>query len=320
MAKEDLVNDLIADATGNYINAGGKEEKVFEIETDTLDESGDEESAEEIIEESDEAQDIESESLSTGSNESEGHTSAASIVQDIEEEVIEEKLETGDIPEVDLSDVLEGKDSSTRGSAEDNSRSGGLAKGSSDPKGHTGEASSQSPKSIITSSTVDEIDNEFVRKEEDAESLVEAALFVAGKFMSMQDLIVLTDLNQIMIKDVIKKLEKKYKDGAIRIVERNNMYKMDLAQQYHFLINRLASGEAEFTKAEQETLAVIAYKQPVKQSVVIKIRGNKSYDHIKKFKDLGLVVARPVGHTLELSLSDEFYEYFNLHNKGESED
>jgi len=64
-----------------------------------------------------------------------------------------------------------------------------------------------------------------------------------------------------------------------------------------------------------KTLAVIAYKQPIKQSVVIKIRGNKSYDHIKKFRDLGLVVAKKMGHTNELSLSEEFYEYFNVHEK-----
>lgn len=171
--------------------------------------------------------------------------------------------------------------------------------------------------SIVTGSTIDEIDDEYVNKEKDAENLIEASLFVAGKFMTMQELIMLTDLNQIMIKEILSQLKKKYDDSSITIVERNNAYKMDVAQKYHYLINKLATGTAEFTKAEQETLAIIAYKQPVKQSVIIKIRGNKSYDHIKKFKDLGLVVAKPVGHTLELTLSEEFYEYFSIHKKNE---
>ncbi|MGK0209153.1 MAG: segregation and condensation protein B [Patescibacteria group bacterium] len=170
---------------------------------------------------------------------------------------------------------------------------------------------------VITSSTVNEIDDSFAIKEEEAEQLVEAALFVAGKFMSMDELVLLTDLNQIIIKDILIQLKKKYGNGAIQIVERNNSYKMDVAQRYHYLINRLASGNTEFTKAEQETLAVIAYKQPVKQSVVIKIRGNKSYDHVRKFRQLGLVTSVAVGHTLELSLSEEFYEYFNVHQKAE---
>ncbi len=105
----------------------------------------------------------------------------------------------------------------------------------------------------------------------------------------------------------------------IRIVERSNSYKMDVAPDYQFLINKLATGNAEFTKAEQETLAIIAYKQPVKQSIVIKIRGNKAYDHIKKFRGLGLVTTKREGHTLILNLSEEFYEYFNVHNKKNDE-
>lgn len=169
----------------------------------------------------------------------------------------------------------------------------------------------------LSSSTVNEIDEEFIEKEKEAENLVEASLFVAGRFLNIQELISLTDLNQIMIIEIIKNLQKKYSKGAIRIIERNNSFKMDIAQKYHYLINKLATGTSEFTKAEQETLAIIAYKQPVKQSVIIKIRGNKSYDHIKKFKDLGLIVTKPLGHTLEISLSEEFYEYFNIHKKEE---
>ncbi len=172
-----------------------------------------------------------------------------------------------------------------------------------------------SPPMIITESTAEEIENEFEINETEAQNLVEASLFVAGRFLNLQELITLTDLNPIMIKEVLSRLGKKYKDSAVTLVARNNAWKMDVAQKYHFLINKLATGNAEFTKAEQETLAVIAYKQPIKQSVIIKIRGNKSYDHIKKFRNLGLVTAKPEGHTLVLSLSEEFYEYFNIQKK-----
>ncbi|MBT7706062.1 SMC-Scp complex subunit ScpB [archaeon] len=174
-------------------------------------------------------------------------------------------------------------------------------------------------KNIITSSTAGEIENEFEINEAEAIKKVEASLFVAGRFLNMQELIMLTDLNPIMIREILSKLEKKYSIGVINVVTRNNAYKMDVAPEYHYLINKLATGSVEFTKSEQETLAVIAYKQPIKQSVIIKIRGNKSYDHVKKFRDLGLVVAKPEGHTLVLSLSEEFYEYFNVQEKEKSE-
>ena len=171
---------------------------------------------------------------------------------------------------------------------------------------------------VITESTATEIENEFENKETESIEKVEAALFIAGRFLNLQELIMLTDVNPIMLKGILNNLEKKYSTGALRLINRSNSWKMDVAEKYHYLINKLATGNAEFTKAEQETLAIIAYKQPIKQSVIIKIRGNKSYDHIKKFRELGLVVAKKAGHTLDLSLSEEFYEYFNVHQKDNS--
>jgi len=171
---------------------------------------------------------------------------------------------------------------------------------------------------VITESTAEELDNTFENKETESTEKVEASLFIAGRFLNLQELIMLTDVNPIMLKEILHRLEKKYSTGVLRLINRSNSWKMDVEEKYNYLINKLATGNAEFTKAEQETLAIIAYKQPIKQSVIIKIRGNKSYDHIKKFRDLGLVVAKKAGHTLDLSLSEEFYEYFNVHNKDSS--
>src|SRR3990167_6165763 len=89
------------------------------------------------------------------------------------------------------------------------------------------------------------------------------------------------------------------------------MWKMDVRQEYHEIINRIATGSSEFSKSEQETLAIIAYKQPIKQSVLIKIRSNKAYDQIKKFQELGLIKKKRVGHTYEITLNENFYNYFN---------
>jgi len=110
----------------------------------------------------------------------------------------------------------------------------------------------------------------------------------------MRELISLSDLNPIIINKLIDKLKDKYEkqESAMEIVEKNGLWKMDVRQEYSGIINKLATGSAEFSKAEQETLAIIAYKHPIKQSVIIKIRGNKAYDHIKKFVDLGLIRKR----------------------------
>ncbi|MEK6935539.1 MAG: SMC-Scp complex subunit ScpB [Nanoarchaeota archaeon] len=147
---------------------------------------------------------------------------------------------------------------------------------------------------------------------------VEAALFISGRFLTLQELIMLTDINPLMLRELLEKLAKKYNNEtcAIEIIAKDDMWKMDVRQEYVHMINKLATGNSEFTKAEQETLAVIAYKQPVKQSVIINIRGNKAYDHIKKFSEVGLVIGKRAGHTKELRLSDNFFEYFHLQKKG----
>jgi segregation and condensation protein B len=168
---------------------------------------------------------------------------------------------------------------------------------------------------VITHETAGELDNVFEEKEKENEEKVEAALFIAGRFLNLQELIMLTDVNPIMLKEVLTKLERKYSKNAIVIVNRNNSWKMDVGEKYTYMVNKLATGSTEFTKAEQETLAVIAYKQPIKQSVVIKIRGNKAYDHIAKFIELGLLQSKKTGHTNDLTLTEEFYEYFSVQKR-----
>lgn len=151
-------------------------------------------------------------------------------------------------------------------------------------------------------------------KEKGNMNLLEAILFVSAKFLSLQDLITYSSLSSIEILEGLSKLKEKYSkdDSALELVERNNLWKMDVKSKYRFVVNKLATGSAEFTKAEQETLAIIAYKQPIKQSVIIKIRGNKAYDHIHRFLELNLIKSKKAGHTNILTLSNEFYDYFNV--------
>lgn len=163
----------------------------------------------------------------------------------------------------------------------------------------------------MSSKTIKEIDE--ATQKQNLKTL-EAIFFISGRFLSMQELISFSDLNPLIIKEVIELLKEKYDrdDSAFELVEKNGLWKMDVKAEYSYLVNKIATGSSEFSKAEQETLAIIAFKQPIKQSVVIKIRGNKAYDHIKKFTDLGLIRKKKFGHTHELSLSDDFYDYFNV--------
>ncbi len=163
----------------------------------------------------------------------------------------------------------------------------------------------------MKSDTLNEIDS---GKEKENMKILEAIFFVSGRFLTMSELVALSDLNPVIIPELIEKIQEKYnsEDSAIEIIEKSGLWKMDVKPDFTYLINKLATGSAEFSKAEQETLAIIAFKQPIKQSVIVKIRGNKAYEHVKKFADLGLIRKKRAGRSHELSLSEDFYDYFNI--------
>jgi len=169
----------------------------------------------------------------------------------------------------------------------------------------------------LTAETQKDIDNADEKK---SLKKIEAALFISARYLSIQELVELTDINPLLLRELLEKLKEQYisADSALDILHKDELWKMDIKQEYFDMINRLATGSAEFSKAEQETLAIIAYKQPVKQSVLIKIRGNKAYDHVKHFIDMGLIKSKRIGHTLELNMTEQFYDYFHLEKKEKS--
>ncbi|MGB9707735.1 MAG: SMC-Scp complex subunit ScpB [Candidatus Pacearchaeota archaeon] len=154
---------------------------------------------------------------------------------------------------------------------------------------------------------------------------IEAVLFLSARYLTTDDIVRFTGVNPLTVKEIMLELIKRYnkEDSGLTIIRQNvegkELWKMDVRQEFHQLINKIATGESEFTKAEQETLAVIAYKKPIKQSVVVKIRGNKAYDHIKHFIEYGLVKSKKAGRTYELNVSERFYDYFNLDKEGKVE-
>ena len=60
------------------------------------------------------------------------------------------------------------------------------------------------------------------------------------------------------------------------------------------------------------TLAIIAYKQPIRQCDLVEIRGNKSYDHVKELEKRGMINAARQGRTKVLTTTRAFADYFGL--------
>jgi len=145
---------------------------------------------------------------------------------------------------------------------------------------------------------------------------VEAILYTLGKFISAEELAKLLDTTPNKITQELKKLQQEYKKRntslTIQILE--NKYKLNIKKEHAHLTNKLLS-DTEMDTPTTNTLAIVAYKAPVTQSEVIKLRGNKAYEHIKQLKESKLISAEKQGRTRLLKLTSHFYDYFDIQEK-----
>ena len=143
---------------------------------------------------------------------------------------------------------------------------------------------------------------------------IEAVLFTLGKFVSLEELSTYCEIGSVgIVKEALESLKKDYseKNGSLEIQEHEGKVKLNIKKEFGYLTNKLLSSK-EMDSPTTKTLAIIAYKQPVTQNEVIKIRGNKAYDHIKSLKLNNLITAEKKGRTRLLKVTQNFYEYFDI--------
>jgi len=154
-----------------------------------------------------------------------------------------------------------------------------------------------------------------IEKSQDKISLIEAALYVAGKPLDLKTLGSVIGLrSEEKTRETARKLKDRYiQDGtAIEVLElTDGRFVMQLRPQYTPHVRRLATRQL-LTPGPMKTLSFIAYKQPVTQSYLAKVRGNLSYSHVKHLQEMGLISEEKLGRTKILRTTPNFADYFNL--------
>ncbi len=145
---------------------------------------------------------------------------------------------------------------------------------------------------------------------------VESVLFASSNKVALEEIAKLTGLDQKQALNALRELQKDYDEyaGAIQVVEEGAFWKFMVRTDYFPIVQNIVS-ETELSKTVMETLAVVAWKAPVLQSEVIRIRTNKAYDHIKELEEAGFVTAKKQGRSKLLRLTDKFFSYFDLRSR-----
>ena len=149
-------------------------------------------------------------------------------------------------------------------------------------------------------------------------ALVEAALYVSGRPLDLKTIgYVLGTRSKRRVKVLVRALVEKYTklDGALEILElQDERFVMQLKNDCLPSVKRL-SIRPLLSQATLQTLAYIAYRQPVAQAHAALVRGGSVYGQVKELKKLGLISTEKLGKTQILKTTDVFSDYFNLsHN------
>jgi segregation and condensation protein B len=144
------------------------------------------------------------------------------------------------------------------------------------------------------------------------EKVIEAALFMSPKALTIDELkhVALVE-SRLETKALIEELMHFYNNrkSALEIVSLPIGYQMRVKNKYEDFVSHLAT-DSLFSKGVMKTLAMIAYKQPIEQSTVVRYRNNKAYDHLRILFENGFLKKEPKGRTYILTTTTKFIEYF----------
>lgn len=155
-----------------------------------------------------------------------------------------------------------------------------------------------------------------MKEKEDLKKEIEAVLFAAGRKVSIDEIARLCKAEKKETEDTIKELKQEYnqKDSPMFLTEEADGYKLTIREKYLSIVKEITP-HTELDRSTMETLAVIAWKQPVLQAEVIKTRTSKAYEDIKNLVELGFISKDKHGRSYILKPTGKFFEYFELPSK-----
>lgn len=150
------------------------------------------------------------------------------------------------------------------------------------------------------------------------ESIVEGVLFAAGDVVNINVLSNILEQPKSEVEKIIDSINEKFaqENRALTIRKLNDSYQMATKTDYHKYISKLydTKQKQNLSQAAMETLAIIAYKQPVTRQEIEKLRGVNSDRSVAVLSEYGLVedVGRldAPGRPLIYATTDEFLRVF----------
>jgi segregation and condensation protein B len=142
---------------------------------------------------------------------------------------------------------------------------------------------------------------------------IEAILFAAGKPLSVKELSAALELDDHRpVQRAVRTLEQTYahRQSALEVRRVGDRYALQLEERYVPGVHAVTP--VEMAPRTLKALTLVAYHQPILQSVLVRMLGDVAYEEVQHLRAMGLVRTEPKGSTLELTTTRRFAEYFGI--------
>ncbi|MEA4849339.1 MAG: SMC-Scp complex subunit ScpB [Clostridiaceae bacterium] len=151
-------------------------------------------------------------------------------------------------------------------------------------------------------------------------SVVEGLLFVAGDAVPIKDICSIISIDEATLRRIVNQMIDSFSEEnrGVQIIEVNNCYQLCTRPEHFEYIERLVKPQSRqgLSQASLETLAIIAYKQPITKSQVDYIRGVKSDGCISRLLEKELIYEagrlEGPGRAIQYGTTDNFLKLFGL--------
>jgi segregation and condensation protein B len=157
--------------------------------------------------------------------------------------------------------------------------------------------------------------------EREVAATVEAILFAADSPLSAAKIALLAELpNRGVVKKAVARLNERYDEigCSFRIEPIAGGYQMLTRPEYHDVVARLFKNrsDSKLSQAAMETLAIVAYRQPILRADIEAVRGVASGEMLRSLLDKNLVKivgrAEVLGRPMLYGTTRQFLEVFGL--------
>lgn len=150
------------------------------------------------------------------------------------------------------------------------------------------------------------------------EAQVEALLFVSSSAVSSKQLADVLGITARRVEKILTQMEEQFQKRGIRIQHNRGRYQLTSAPETAQTVEEFLNLEAttKLTSASLETLAIVAYQQPITRPMVDSIRGVNSDSVIRNLLSKGLIEeagrSEGPGRPILYTTSPEFLQHFGL--------